>query len=91
MDTRKQHERASALERLHHWHLTGEGAPDLSPDMQHELLSERLIQFDEYGQIRMTERGEQHLRHLKAEGRLLQRAHHSRVDGEPDHTTPKFL
>lgn len=91
MDTRKLHAQADALERLHQWRLTGERAAELSPEMQHELLSERLVHLDEYGEVQITERGEEHLRHLKSEGRLRQHDHHGQHDEEADHTPPRFL
>jgi hypothetical protein len=71
MDTRKLHEQARALEDLHQWKITGEHAPTLSHEVQGALLAERLVHVDEYGDIQITERGEEHLRHLKMEGRLL--------------------
>ena len=91
METRKLHELANALESLHQWRVTGEHAPELTAEMQHALLADRYIHLDEYGEIRITERGEEHLRHLKSEGRLLKHGHHDRNESEPDHSTPKFL
>ena len=87
MDTRKLHEQAEVLERLHQWHLTGENAPTLSPEMQNALLAERFIHLDEFGDVQISERGEEQLLHLKAEGRLRRRRNPPAVKKEP----PRFF
>lgn len=64
MSTLNRQEDFAALTELHKRKLTGEAGMALSPVVLHRLQNQHLVDPDEYGDVHINERGEQHLRHL---------------------------
>ena len=52
------------LMQLHHFRTTGEAGPEPSRHAVTRLEAERLVEPDEYGGIRLTERGMKHAREV---------------------------
>ena len=56
---------ADALRLLHEARITGRGGEPIPDRVLRDLAHERLVEPDAAGDLRITERGEQHLRTLR--------------------------
>ena len=63
-----KHEELEVLMQLHHYHMTGESGPEPSPKVISKLESERLVEHDEYGSVKLTERGMRHVHEMLRSG-----------------------
>lgn len=64
MATPSKRQEQAALTALQAWKRSGTAPPVISPGVRRRLEIERLAQPDEFGQTRITERGEQRLHGL---------------------------
>lgn len=64
MATPSKRQEQAALAALQAWKRSGTAPPALRPEVRRRLEIERLAQADEFGQTRITERGEQRLHGL---------------------------
>ncbi len=64
MDISSKRQEQAALATLQQWKRFGTAPPALGPDVRRRLEIERLTQADEFGQTRITERGERRLHGL---------------------------
>lgn len=68
------------LMQLHHFHLTGEAGPEPSRHSISRLEAERLVEPDEYGGVRLTERGTKHIKEILRSGEWKPEKSHGRTD-----------
>ena len=73
-----KHEDLEVLMQLHHFHMTGESGPEPSRHAITRLEAERLVEPDEYGGIRLTERGMKHVQEVLRSGEWTPDKSHGR-------------
>lgn len=67
-----------ALSELHKAEVAGAPSPVIADTIVHTLASDRLVEVDDFGSLRLTERGRHHLQYLERNGTLKRAAAKSR-------------